>query len=48
MLLAEESRDLTTITTHKGFYRYKRLHMGIASEVFTEKAREILADLPAR
>ena len=50
MLLAEESRDLTTITTHKGLYRYKRLHMGIssASEVFTEKVREILADLPGQ
>ena len=39
MPLAEQSRNFTTITTHKGLYRYKRLHMGIASasEIFTEK-----------
>ena len=50
MLLTEESRDLTTITTHKGLYRYKMLHMSIAStsEVFTEKAREILEDIPGQ
>ena len=46
----EELRGLTTLTTHKGLYRYKRLHMDIASasEVFTEKVREILADLPGQ
>ena len=48
--IAEESRNLTTITTHKGLYRYKRLHMGIASasEIFTEKIREILSDIPGQ
>ena len=50
MQLAEESRNLTTITTHKGLFRYKRLHMGIASasEIFTEQVREILAHLPGQ
>jgi hypothetical protein len=47
LMIAEESRPLTTITTHKGLYWYRRLHMGIASasEIFTEKIREMLADL---
>jgi hypothetical protein len=42
--LSEESRGHTTIVTHKGLYRYKRLHMGIscASEIFTETVRVIL------
>ena len=46
--LAKESRHLTTIVTHKGLYRYKRLHMGIscASEIFTEAIRVILAGIP--
>ncbi len=50
MKIAEESRPLTTITTHKGLYWYKRLHMGIASasEIFTEKIREMLADIPGQ
>ena len=44
--LAEESRQATTITTHKGLFRYRRLHMGIssASEIFTDTIRSILAD----
>ena len=50
IMIAEESRPLTTITTHKGLYWYKRLHMGIASasEMFTEKIREMLVDLPGQ
>lgn len=44
--LAKESRNLTTVTTHIGLYRYKRLHMGVssASEIFSEVIREILID----
>ena len=50
MMLAEESRYLTTITTHIGLLRYLRLHMGIscASEIFTEAIRVRLADLPGQ
>ena len=35
LMLAEESRNITAITTHIGLLRYKRLHMGIscASEI---------------
>ena len=48
--LAEESRYLTTITTHLGLFRYMRLNMGIscASEIFTEAIRSKLADLPGQ
>ena len=43
MLLAEELRDLTTITTHKSLYIYKRFHMEIASasEIFTKKYEKL-------
>ena len=42
--LAEESRPPTTIVTHQGLYRYRRLHMiSSASEIFTETIRAILA-----
>lgn len=46
----EESRNLTTITTHVGLYRYKRLHMGIssASEIFSETIRRILENCPGQ
>ena len=48
--LDERSRGLTTITTHVGLFRYKRLHMGIscASEVFTETIRVMLAGIPCQ
>lgn len=36
LVMAEESRDITTFTTHKGLFRFKRLNMGVccASELF--------------
>ncbi len=48
--LDEKSRSLTTITTHIGLFRYKRLHMGIscASEIFTETIRRILEGCPGQ
>ena len=41
--LDEDSRNLTTITTHIGLFSYKRLHMSISSapEVFSETIRTI-------
>ena len=50
MELAEESRNLTAVTTHLGLFRYKRLHMGIscASEIFSEHIRKLLADIPGQ
>ena len=38
LMLDESCRNLTTVTTHIGLFRYIRLHMGIscASEIFTE------------
>ncbi len=50
MELAVESRNITTIVTHQGLYRYKRLHMGIscASEIFTEAIRVLLQRCPGQ
>ena len=48
--LEDEQMNLTTITTHEGLLRYRRLHMGIscASEVFSEHIRRILEDVPGQ
>jgi hypothetical protein len=50
LLLDEASRNLTTITTHVGLFRYTRLHMGIscASEIFTETIRVLLERCPGQ
>lgn len=50
LTLDQDSRHLTTITTHCGLFRYKRLHMGIscASEEFTECIRQILEGIPGQ
>jgi transposase InsO family protein len=47
MLLDEESRNHTCITTHLGLLRYVRMHMGIscAQEYFTENLRRVLLGL---
>ena len=46
--LAEESRYITTFSTHVGLRRYKRLFFGIncAHEIFHNLIRELLAGLP--
>ncbi|KAJ8047536.1 hypothetical protein HOLleu_06562 [Holothuria leucospilota] len=45
--LDEESRYITTFTTHRGLYRYKRLLFGVnaASEKFQKAVRQMLAGL---
>jgi hypothetical protein len=50
LAIDESSRNLTTITTHIGLFRYRRLHMGIscASEIFTETVRKILEGCPGQ
>ena len=42
LVIAEKSRDLTTITTHRGLFRYKRMTMVLASasEIFSETIRD--------
>ncbi|GFN79603.1 retrovirus-related pol polyprotein from transposon opus, partial [Plakobranchus ocellatus] len=46
--LNEESRYITTLATHRGLYRYKRLNFGInsAAEIFQEVIRQTLNGLP--
>jgi hypothetical protein len=46
LVIAEESRDLTTIITHCGLFRYTRMTMGIASasEIFSETIRRLIED----
>ena len=48
MLLDDESRQLLTINTHKGLYRYKRLPFGISSgpAIFQRAIETLLQDLP--
>ena len=45
--LNEESRYITTFSTHVGLYRYKRLFFGVnsASEIFQEAIRQALSNL---
>ena len=46
--LDEESRFITTFSTHKGLFRYKRLIFGVnaAAEVFQNTIAEMLHDIP--
>ena len=41
--LEEESREITTLVTHRGHYRYKRLMFGISSA--PEKYQKIITDV---
>jgi len=42
IVLDERSRDITAISTHRGQYRFKRLHMGVssASEIFQDALQQ--------
>jgi hypothetical protein len=46
--LHEDSRYITTFSTHIGLYRYKRLNFGIcsASEIFQEAIHNFIRDIP--
>lgn len=46
--IEEESRHITTFSTHQGLFRYKRLNFGIssASEVFQNTIAQVLAGIP--
>ena len=45
--LHPESRYITTFTTHKGLYRYKRLSFGInsAAETFQKKISDVIQNI---
>ena len=47
LVLAEESRSITTFVTHKGLMRYKRLNFGTssASEIFQHAIAKQIADI---
>ena len=46
--LDEQSRELTTFTTHKGLFRYKRLMFGIsaAPDIYQHTIQQVLQGLP--
>ncbi|KAK7112338.1 hypothetical protein V1264_011807 [Littorina saxatilis] len=46
--LEEESRNMTTFSTHVGLRRYKRLNFGVtsAAEIFQNHISEMLTDIP--
>lgn len=46
--LHEDSRPVTTFSTHAGLFRYKRLNFGInsAAEVFQNTIRQVLGGIP--
>lgn len=46
ILLSEQSRHITTFTTHRGLYRYRRLIFGItsAAEKYNHIIRDVLQD----
>ena len=47
--LDEQSRNITTFSTHVGLRRYKRLNFGVtsAAEIFQNHIAEIISDIPA-
>ena len=47
-VLSEDSRDITTFTTHAGLFRYKRLSFGICSapELYQRKISDMLSGIP--
>ncbi len=46
--IEEECRQITTFSTHKGLFRYKRLNFGIssASEIFQKTIAQVLSGIP--
>ena len=46
--LDEQSRNITTFSTHVGLRRYKRLNFGVTSsaEIFQNHIAEIISDIP--
>ena len=48
LILAKDSRYITTFATHKGLYRYKRLNFGTnsASEIFQKVIHDQIHDIP--
>ena len=47
LILAKDSRYITTFATHKGLYRYKRLNFGTnsAGEIFQKVIRDQIHDI---